>query len=315
MLSLAFSGLLMGYLLARVEWAALRASLQRLSIAPLIMAFLLMLLSDLFLGLKCYFLRPELPFWRMYCMQLNMRFFSLMPGGGISGEAARLLALREMTSLQEAAALVILDKQTHMIPAQTFCLIGLLFASIPVPEVLIWLAGLVLLLPMLVPGTLLFPQGRRYAQRLAKTLGVRPFVRVVQAPLRQLCLACEALARHPGRFVAHLLCGFVGEGCTVALLMLLSSRLALGVPGHNWLWLNSMMLLAMAVPLSTMGMGVREGAMVLLLGLFDVPTHQAVGLPLILSALTLIKGVVGGAVAALDQRGRQIQVRTHPPGS
>ncbi len=305
-LSLALSVGLMLYILSGVDWTVLRRCLRLMSPGYLALAFALLLLNDFFLSFKCFLLRPDLPFWRIYRMFLDMRFFSLMPGGNVASEAARLLTLREMTGTQTAAAIIILDKQTHMIPAQTFCLFSLLFATVPVPRPLVWLALWSLAWPLLMPGALFLPAAcawaRKHSHRLRQwKLGGR-FARALGEQLALLCDFCQGLARHPRQLRLHLFFGFLGEGCFILTLMLLCGRLGLPVPWWNWPWLSSMMLMAMVIPFSVMGMGVREGAMVLLLSLFGISRSEAMSLPLILSALVLIKGIVGGAIAALDRR-------------
>lgn len=288
-----------------VDWSVLGDSLKRISFQTLAAAFALLLLNDFFLCVKCYLLKPELSFWRVYCMFLNMRFFSLLPGGNVTGEAARLISLREMTDIQTAAAIVIMDKQTHMIPAQTYCMLGLLFSSIRVPWTLVALAVWALAWPLLAPGVLFLPAARRFARRLGRKLRRWKLGRVLDDQLELLCSFCETLARHPRQLAAHLAAGMLGEGCCILMMALLSRHLGFPPTVWDWMWIDSMMLQAMVIPLSTMGMGVREGAMVMLLALFSVDKSQAMSLPLIISALTLIKGMAGGAVAMLERRTRQ----------
>jgi len=305
MLSLAASVALMLVVLWGVDWTVLRASLGMLHFGVLALAFVLLVLNDFFMCVKCYLLKPDLPFWRVYCMFLNMRFFSLLPGGNVTGEAARLYSLREMTDMQTAAAIVIMDKQTHMIPAQTYCMIGLAFASIRVPWALVALAIWALAWPLLVPGILFIPAVRRFARKQGNKLRRWKLGRMLSDQLELLCGFCETLANRPRQLLAHLAAGLISEGCTILMLSLLAAQLGLPPTVWDWMWINSIMLQAMVIPLSTLGMGVREGAMVMLLALFGVDRSQAMSLPLIISAITLIKGILSGTVAAADRRRRQ----------
>ncbi|MDR3051043.1 MAG: flippase-like domain-containing protein [Oscillospiraceae bacterium] len=303
-LSLVAGCALLAWVLSGVQWAQLRASLQSMRLWVLLVAFALLLGNDFFLAVKCYLLRPDLPFWRAYCAFLGMRFFSLLPGGNVTGEAARLLALRELAGAQAATAMVLMDKQTHMIPAQVYCILGLLLASIPMPAPLVWLAVWSLLWPLLAPGVLFIPRVRRFALTALAGLQRWRMGAALYRQLQTLCESCTGLAGHPRQLAAHLVCGFLGEGCCIATQALLAWRLGIAVPLADWLWINSMMLLAMVLPLSVMGMGVREGAMVLLLGWFGISRSLAMSLPLLISSLTLIKGVAAGLVVTLDKRRR-----------
>jgi uncharacterized membrane protein YbhN (UPF0104 family) len=63
-------------------------------------------------------------------------------------------------------------------------------------------------------------------------------------------------------------------------------------------------VLLTAVPISISGWGVREGAMVACLGLAGVPSEQALSVSLLLGAISVILGLVGGAIwLASPERG------------
>ena len=63
-------------------------------------------------------------------------------------------------------------------------------------------------------------------------------------------------------------------------------------------------VLLTAVPISISGWGVREGAMVACLGLAGVPSEQALSVSLLLGAISVIIGLVGGAIwLASPERG------------
>ena len=304
MLSVGFSVGLMVYILSGVQWPELAETFRLMTLPALLTAFALMVLNDLFLACKCYFLRPDLSFWRVCCAFLSLRFFSLLPGGNVTGETARLMALRDMTDTQTAAAMLIMDKQTHMIPAQTYCLTTLPFATVAVPVPLVWFAVWSLIWPLLAPGVLFVPRIRRWAQRVGQRLRRWKLGGVLADQLDLLCGFCETMTHHPRQFALHLLCGFLGEGCYIAMEILLSRQLGFPIPWWDWLWLNSMLLLAMVIPFSVMGTGVREAALVVLLGWYGISQSQAMGLPLIISSLMLLKGLAAGVVVMLDRRAR-----------
>ncbi len=294
-------GLLL-FILSHIQWSQFLGALRPMQFWVLALAFLLLLGNDFFLAFKCYLLRYDLPLWPTLRTFLSMRFFSLLPGGNMTGEAARLVGLCQLAGTQEGTSMFIMDKQTHMIPAQVYCMIGLLFATVRVPIALVLLSVWTLLWPLLVPGLLFIPSVRDWALRVTKPLTRFRWGAPIYRQLEVLSESCVALTGHPRRLVAHLISGFIGEGCCIATSILLSWRLGFAVPWIDYLWINSIMLLAMVLPLSVMGMGVREGAMVYLLSWFGIDTSQAMTLPLIISALTLGKGILYGIIVWIDRR-------------
>ena len=78
-------------------------------------------------------------------------------------------------------------------------------------------------------------------------------------------------------------------------------------------------VLLTAVPISISGWGVREGAMVACLGLANVPSEEALSVSLLLGAISVIIGLVGGAIwLASPERGsysadKAAKAATHRP--
>jgi hypothetical protein len=65
-------------------------------------------------------------------------------------------------------------------------------------------------------------------------------------------------------------------------------------------WMRTAVLVAVMLPVSVSGFGVREGALVALLGQYGVSGEQAVAFSfLIFAVITLVNGAVGGILEAL----------------
>lgn len=233
-----------------------------------------------------------------YC---RMRFFSLLPGGNITGEAARLMYLRNMTDGYVATTLMIIDKQTQMIPQQTLCLIGLALAGARGHWIFFGLSGFTLCWALLVPGSLFIPSARRTALRIAAWLDRLRFRwgTVAAEELRLLCGACESLADQRGTVLAHLLLGLASDLLLIGAQALIGHALGFSIALTDWLWINGIVSIAMCLPFSVGGIGLREGAMTSLLALFGVQRSAGMLLPLTVSSLTLLKGLTEGAVEAV----------------
>jgi len=69
----------------------------------------------------------------------------------------------------------------------------------------------------------------------------------------------------------------------------------------QYLWVFSLLSLLIFIPLSIAGLGIREGSLVFLLGLLNVPAEQALSASLLLFVITVIMGGVG-AIFELTQK-------------
>lgn len=300
-LSIAVSAALLAFVFAGADFEQLARTLRAVRPGWLLLAGALLVVADLLMALKCWVLRRSMSVRGTILSYCRMRFFSLLPGGNITGEAARLMYLRNMTDGYVATTLMIIDKQTQMIPQQTLCLIGLMLAGARGHWIFFGLSGFTLGWALLVPGSLFIPSARRTALRIAAWLDRLRFRwgAVAAEELRLLCGACESLADQRGTVLAHLLLGLASDLLLIGAQALIGHALGFSIALTDWLWINGIVSIAMCLPFSVGGIGLREGAMTSLLALFGVQRSAGMLLPLTVSSLTLLKGLTEGAVEAV----------------
>lgn len=304
-LSVAVAAGVLLLIFSKVNWGELKDALLMMRWGDLAIALGLLMLGDFCFGIKSWLLRTDLPFWRVVSATFACRFYALLPGGNMTGEAMRLLKLRQITGLQNATAMMIMDKQSEMIPAMLLCFIGLLSPGVAISWIFYAASGVMLLWPVLIPGLLFVPPVRRWAVRQGQRLRRFRWGGPVADQLELLSGACADLGRNPRRLILHLGFGFWGELCTIFVMVLLSSRLNLPVRPWDYLWINGVLVVALVIPASVMGMGMREGAMVFLLGLWGIDVSRAMSLSLLISSLTIVKGLVWAPVSVLGMHGHR----------
>lgn len=91
----------------------------------------------------------------------------------------------------------------------------------------------------------------------------------------------------------------VGNAVSVALI---ARGLGVVLPMSVWFVVVPMIMLAMVVPISINGVGVREGGMAMLLAPHAVPSEQAVAIALLWFLGTIISGLFGGLLFLLDRQ-------------
>jgi len=232
-------------------------------------------------------------------LQVNFAalFYGLfLPGGNLTGLAIRLYRLSGKSGLSAGAAVSILNDR--ITATATLCITGIVFwawerPAAGYPALLVMLATLAGLLGLL--GLLVTQQRFR---------GLRQLERVLEAVVgRRLHALREAvrLSRRLGlrrlsvafglSFAAHLL-GIIGY-------VVLVWALGLDIPVVTVGWIRSGMILATMLPISVSGLGLREGAALLLLAPYGVSGEHAVALSLLVFGVTvLLPGLLGGASEA-----------------
>ena len=94
-------------------------------------------------------------------------------------------------------------------------------------------------------------------------------------------------------------CSVLAQLFGLAGVVLIAAALGLHVPALRLGWVRAAVGVVVMVPVSVSGFGVREGALVALLGRYGVAAQDALAFSLMLYAvLTLVNGLVGGLVEA-----------------
>jgi hypothetical protein len=82
----------------------------------------------------------------------------------------------------------------------------------------------------------------------------------------------------------------------VAIVAVLANGLGLSVSWVDWCWIFSVVSLAVFLPLTIAGIGIREGAFVGTLSLLDIPLEKGLALSFSLFGLNLLTALVGGLI-------------------
>lgn len=83
-------------------------------------------------------------------------------------------------------------------------------------------------------------------------------------------------------------------GITTFLLFAIAVQIDLPFASHGWI--RTYIMLAMMLPISLAGLGVREGGMIVLLQLYGIPPQQALAFSFLLLGRSILLGLVGGIV-------------------
>ncbi len=79
------------------------------------------------------------------------------------------------------------------------------------------------------------------------------------------------------------------------------------------LLLMPLIILLTILPVSIAGWGVREGAMIMLLGLVGIPSEQALALSILVGIVALVSGLPGGLIWLIENYGQKNRVTSNWP--
>jgi len=226
---------------------------------------------------------------------ISLWFNQVLPSS-VGGDAVRMWLLRQRgVEWSDAVKGVAADRFTALIGLVVLMVVGLpaLVSRVSNQAALLAIGGLTL---AGVAGTVVLMTLDRLPKRLIAIPAVAGFVRFGSL-IRFLLLRSE---RRGALFGSALLIHVVTALACYALARGVGAQLSLLDAGI----LIPPVILLTAVPISISGWGVREGAMVACLGLAGVPSEVALSVSLLLGAISVIIGVVGGVIwLASPERG------------
>jgi len=238
---------------------------------------------------------PEIRFAALLRLSLIGLFYSIVLPGQLAGEAIKAYRLAKgTTQVARLAGSVLIDRVVGTLSLLVLGDIGYLLSGSRVPGIIghalmlltVGLGGalLVLRIPAVHALALQLPDALRAAgPRLGKLAG----------PVGKAIAVWHDYSAAPVRLLCAFAIGLVIQALGVLLHMALGADLAIHVPAADWCWIVAVVGVAVLVPLSVAGIGLREGALIGCLALMGIDGERAVALSLGVFALAIAAALVG----------------------
>lgn len=261
-------------------------------VAGIVAAALLLLLGQSIAALRWkVVLGPGSPRWayltRLYYVG---GFFSLFLPTVVGGDVVRAAAAAQATNRPGGViASVLIDRALGVLALASYGLLGLVLAPGLVGRLV---AASTLHLPGARP-VLLGAGGLVILALAGRQVLRRPRVR---AAALDGWRAFRDLARSPRALLTAVLLGFVVQGLYILLWVVLAGAVRLPVEERLLLFAVPVVSVFAMLPVTLNGLGVREGAWLLLLGASGIPDNRIVGFSLLFFITNLLTGLVGGVL-------------------
>lgn len=234
----------------------------------------------------------------LFRLYLIGNFFSLFLPSSIGGDAVRTVAAARATARTAATvSSVIADRLAGVTAMVIYLVVGAVLAPTLLDEVrgrVALNASPALLAIAATVATLAFIAMAVFAPR-------------VRDVLRQGAAVFVDLARSPARLLVVGALAMVVQGLYIVAWWTLGTLLGLDVEGVTYLFTVPVVSLVAMLPVTLSGLGVREGAWLLLLGPLGVPAPDAVAFSLLFFVSFTLVGALGGVLFAL--RGTEPAIR------
>ncbi len=271
-------------------------TITKISIWYISLAFFLVILSFIINAFKWYLLLTQYKITTLFKLNLVAVYYSTLLPGQLFGEVIKTYRLgKGNPDAEQIAASVAIDKITGILGNMLVGLFGLYATSQILPSILVWalsLAIIILIMVLLTAQLLEIPLKRsfHYITYLV------PRTQHVMQQLENLYNAWLEYFKRPWLLFGSILLGIIFQLFNIGITLVLAFDLNIHVPWVDFFWIITIVSLALFLPLTIAGIGVREGVYVGTLSLLGVPIEQALALSFSVFGLNLATAIIGGLI-------------------
>ncbi len=246
---------------------------------------------------------PRLVSYYFVCM-----FFNTFTPTSIGGDVARVIDLARDTGRRSTAlASVLVERVVGLLVLLPVSLFGLAFSFRHLAghrALFVYLEGLLVGILAVAFAFLRVERAHGTVRRLPLlgALAERPGIRRRVANVQE---ALDVYRGKRGALVATFWISLASRATWIVSCFVFGKALGIGLALPAYFLVIPLVEVARMVPISLSGLGIREGAIVLLLSFFGVGTSAALALSILIYAPFLVNGLAGGLLYAARGRARE----------
>lgn len=295
----------------KCDWQALYTTLRAANGLWFTAACLAAFIAYVVAAWRWQVLCPKASFGALFSIIFVSRLYSTILPGQVFGEASKILYISRWNrgeadiSYEEGAAGVIVDKIIGLLSLLLLGIVAYLLTSVQSAGIT---SGFVVLIALLLCMVLLpaFPPVCRLFGTLCAKLAKRfPKLARMLDKLESMLRYWQSYLRKPLTLLGSLALGLLFQLLSVLVVMFCGLALGISVPLLDWCWIVAVLSLAVFIPISFAGLGVREATLVGLLAIFGVTADTALGCSILLLALQLLEALAGAILLGLQKRRRK----------
>ena len=235
----------------------------------------------------------------LYKLNLISQYYTLILPGQIAGEAVKTFILgRNNKDIEGIAVSVIVDKITGFLGLFILMVIGLLLTKISYSPIILWsvlaafCAGVFFLFCLQI--NMLFNIVNHFINRIK--MKFPKLKRVIQS-FQKAFIAWHQYSKQIMTILLSITAGILYQFMGVFLFYFIGNNLNISMPLIDWFWIVGLLSIALFLPITIGGIGVREGTLVGILGTMGVVPEKALALSFIVFGVQIITSLIGGIFA------------------
>lgn len=287
--------LLLWLVIRQVDTSQLAETFGRLRYLAVIEAVTLFFLSCALAVSKWRLLWRKATWWQMLNANFASQFYSLILPGQLAGEVVKTFRVgRRFSDTAGVAASVLVDRATGIAGLLILACGGAMLSASSVAERTVF--PLVVITTVLLGGLYIVTLPAILSPLASIVAGIGAGYRL----LRGLCgkavdflYAWASVVADSRKTLAAIALGVVYQFMAVCVTFVIANDLGVDVGFFDWCWVVGLVSVALMVPITFAGIGVREGVYAGSLNLLGVPIEKAVAVSFVVFAIALLGALIG----------------------
>lgn len=295
-LKLLFGILLVGWFLSHADLSLVVSNILSVQTSRLLCSLFLYFLAHYINSLKWHLLLRQYNLLKLFRLTLVAQYYSLLLPGQMAGEVVKAYRLgKGNTDAERVAASVLVDRLTGLIGLLLVGVAGLFWTEASVPQPLVWGLGGTIVVGVAILYSVQFRWLIGLINLLLRSLeNSLPATAKLTGQSRLLLNEWRKYLKRPATLLCSVALGVIFQLTAVWITQILAAGFNIFLSLSDWCWIFATVSLALFLPVTIGGIGIREGAFLVLLGWLAVPAEQALALSLSLFGLQVIGATVGG---------------------
>ena len=304
---LLISAGLFAWLLMHSDLSRVVSSLQALTLGAVMEVAAMFLIAVAIGTFKWWLLIPKYRISQLFGLTFIGIFYSIVLPGQIAGEVVKAYRLGVGKLDAEAiAASVMIDKVNGLIGLLGLGIIGVACTKLAAPHALLGMFAIALTVGIVGLFSIHAPGLRHLVAKLVGRVDLSSTrLARIRSGFALFLSAWAQYARRPALMGATVVLSMGYHLLSIAMILVVAPYFNIHVPVTDWLWIFALVSVAVLLPISIGGLGVREGAFIGALGLFSVAPSSAMALSLTIFGSQLAAAFVGGSLELRDTLSRR----------
>ncbi|CAN2048211.1 glycosyltransferase 2 family protein [Candidatus Magnetomoraceae bacterium gMMP-13] len=285
---------LLGWFIMQTDFSKVLKVLGSIPFYIIFLAVIINIFAFYINAVKWHKLLNNFKLMKLFSLNLIALYYMLILPGQIAGELVKTYKLAKgRREAEQIAASVIIDRITGIIGLMLVAMAGLILSKTSIAKNLtLWFSISIIVFSLLL-YLFYFKSVENIIKRFA-LLFKKSFTGTIIEPCLLVIAAWRQYLKNPFMLLQSICYGIAYQLICVYVNIIIARALNIDITFVDWCWIFGVISIALFLPITISGIGVREGGFIFLLGNMGVEPERALAMSLSLLGLHVVCAFIGG---------------------